>query len=86
MKIRVVMMGRHYHETEGLPEVLELQEPASLDDALDRLGELVSPGKGFPGSCLIAVSGKHVGTIASHSVAPLRDGDELMLLAPVAGG
>ena len=86
MKIRVVMMGRHYHETEGLPEFLELPEPASLDDALDRLGELMSPGKGFPESCLIAVSGKHVGTIASHSVAPLGDGDELMLLAPVAGG
>ena len=86
MKIRVVMMGRHYHETEGLPEFLELQEQASLDDAIDRLGELLSPGASFPGSCLIAVSGKHVGTIASHSAVSLGDGDELMLLAPVAGG
>ena len=86
MKIRVSMMGRHYHEAERLPELLDLQEQASLDDALDRLGELLAPGDGFPGSCLVAVSGKHVGTIASHSSVTLMDGDELMLLAPVAGG
>ena len=48
MKIRVVTMGRHYHETEGLPEFLELPEQASLDDAIDRLGELLSRAQVFP--------------------------------------
>ena len=86
MKIRVVMMGRHYHESEDLPEFLELPEQASLDHAIDRLRESLPPGADFPGSCLVALSGKHVGTIASHSAVPLSDGDELMLLAPVAGG
>ncbi|MBB75381.1 MAG: hypothetical protein CMJ75_12810 [Planctomycetaceae bacterium] len=86
MKIRVVTMGRHYHETEDLPEFLELQEQASLDQAIERLRQLLPPGVDFPGSCLIALSGKHVGSIDSHSAVPLSDGDELMLLAPVAGG
>ena len=86
MQIRVVMMGRHYHELEGLPEFLDLSEPASVDDTIDRLTERLPPGSHFPGSCLVAVSGKHVGTVASHSSVSLVDGDELMLLAPVAGG
>jgi molybdopterin converting factor small subunit len=35
---------------------------------------------------LIAVAGKHLGTLASHTPSPLADGDELTVIAPVAGG
>ena len=37
-------------------------------------------------SCLVAVSGMHLGTLADHRPQTLKDGDELLLLAPVAGG
>jgi len=32
------------------------------------------------------VAGKHVGSIAQHADSPLREGDEIVLIAPVAGG
>ena len=38
------------------------------------------------GSCLVVVSGRHLGTIARHENIALAATDELMLIAPVAGG
>ena len=57
-----------------------------MDEALGVLAALMPEGKSLPKSCLVAVSGAHVGTVASHRPRVLRDGDELVLIAPVAGG
>jgi molybdopterin converting factor small subunit len=33
----------------------------------------------------VALSGVHLGTLRSHQARQLADGDELLILAPVAG-
>jgi molybdopterin converting factor small subunit len=85
MKIQVVVTGRSYHLADDIPAEIELSDDATLDSALadinGRLGE-----QPLPDSCLIAVAGKHVGSIAQHADSPLREGDEIVLIAPVAGG
>ena len=86
MKVRLVVTGRAYHTAEHLPDELEMPDGASLDDVLRALAERWGTGLGLSGSCLVAVSGRHLGTLASHEPAILRDGDELALIAPVAGG
>ena len=86
MKVRLVVTGRAYHTAEHLPDELDMPEGASLDDVLGALAERCGTGLGLSGSCLVAVSGRHLGTLASHEPAILRDGDELALIAPVAGG
>jgi molybdopterin converting factor small subunit len=102
MKVALIVTGRSYHHTAALPEVLHLSDGSTLDDALTALqaavpndnpqrpnvtGNLASSGTTtLPPSCLIAVSGRHLGTLARHANCPLRDGDEIVLLAPVAGG
>ena len=40
----------------------------------------------LPGTCLVTVSGEHVGTVANFTDRPMREGEELVLIAPVAGG
>ena len=86
MKVRIVLTGRSYHSADALPGELSLQEGATLDDALDTLREACSDVELLPSSCLIAISGQHVGTIADHEATSLKEGDELLFLAPVAGG
>jgi molybdopterin converting factor small subunit len=86
MKVRVVFSGRSYDAAEALPDSLDLADGAALDEALRQLAGLMPEGKGLPKSCLVAVSGKHLGTLHSHRPHSLRDGDELVLIAPVAGG
>jgi hypothetical protein len=86
MKIQLTISGRNYDAAASLPRELTLPEGASLQVALDRLAELLPDGQRLPNACLVAVSGQHVGTLRSASPRILRDGDELLLLAPVAGG
>jgi molybdopterin converting factor small subunit len=86
MHIRLFITGRNYNLAEGVPSELTLPEGATLDDALRSLGDLLPSGTRLPASCLVALSGRHCGTVASHSPEKLRDGDELIILAPVAGG
>lgn len=86
MQVRLFISGRNYTLAEELPDRLTLPEDATLDDALDALAALLPGGKRLPASCLVAISGRHCGTVASHSAEKLRDGDELVVLAPVAGG
>jgi len=86
MKIRLSFMGRSYLHGRGLPDELELPDTAHLDDALERLAQHGAEGQPLPPSCLVAVSGKHLGTLAAHENRPLSEGDELLLIAPVAGG
>ncbi len=86
MKIRVVLTGRSYHTAASLPAELELGEGASLDDALNQINVALTEEATLPDSCLIAIGGQHVGTVASHPDVALQDGQELVLIAPVAGG
>jgi len=86
MKIRVVLTGRSYHTAASLPAELELDEGASLDDALNQINASLAAEAALPESCLIAIGGQHVGTVASHPDITLQDNQELVLIAPVAGG
>lgn len=86
MKVRIVLTGRSYHAAGSLPDELSLPGNATLNDALAALRDAASSDELLPASCLIAVSGQHVGTIAEHEATPLKEGDELLFLAPVAGG
>ena len=86
MRINVVVTGRSYHLAEGLPEVLELPDASTLDDARAGVGGApagrADAGAELPGG----LSGRHLGTLAAHQQPALANGDELVLIAPVAGG
>jgi molybdopterin converting factor small subunit len=86
VKIRLVVTGRGYHAAGHLPEEWEVAEDATVDDVIRLLREIYGDGPGWSATCLIAVAGRHLGTVASHEPAGLRDGDEVTLIAPVAGG
>lgn len=86
MKIRLVISGRSYDAAAAVPDELLLPDGASVAEAVDALAGLLPEGRKLPASCLVAVSGKHLGTLASHTEQVLKDGDELVLIAPVAGG
>ncbi len=86
MKVRLTISGRSYDAAESIPQRLTLPEGGSLDDALQAVADLMPEGKGLPASCLVAVSGTHLGTLGNHRPHSLEDDDELVLIAPVAGG
>jgi molybdopterin converting factor small subunit len=86
MKIHLALSGRNYDATGSLPQELELADGASVADALDALARLIGAGRELPPSALVALSGTHLGTLRSYNAQPLREGDELLLIMPVAGG
>ena len=86
MRVRVFVSGRNYDLADSLPEHLMLPEGASVDDALRALVGCIPKNRSLPGSCLIAVSGTHLGSLQQHRPQLLKDGDELLVLSPVAGG
>ena len=86
MRTPVIFAGRSYHLAEQLPEALDLPAGSTVDDALRVLSTHLPDDQPFPPSCLVAVSGEHLGTIAAHRPRTLTTGDELILIAPVAGG
>lgn len=86
MKIRLTVSGRDYHATGGLPAELELPEGADISAAIQQVEQLLPDEAKLPPTCLIAVSGSHLGTVAAHASRSLREGDEVSLIAPVAGG
>ncbi len=85
MKIHVVVSGRNYPTSQDAPDRLELPDGSTVTDALKTVSEIAG-GAPMPDSCLIAVSGTHLGTLSQHEPRPLKDGDELVIIAPVAGG
>ena len=85
MKIRITYLGRSYQYAETLPEQLELESSATVADAVKVVNSLLGDTE-LPGSCLVTVSGDHVGSVASFTNRGLNEGDELVLIAPVAGG
>ena len=71
-----------YAEILGLEETtLELAAPATVGDALKLLRKSVPNGRLLPEQPLVAVNLEHV-----LIETPLREGDELALLPPLAGG
>ena len=86
MKVRVLLTGRGYHNALELPPQIELPEKATVEDALAKLSALLPAGEALPSTCLVSVSGQHLGAVSSYEPCALRDGDELVLIAPVAGG
>ena len=86
MKIRVFLSGRNYHVAETIPQTLDLSDGATVDEALEALGRLMPEDAKLPPSCLVAVSGTHLGTVDKYRPHVFREGDELTLIAPVAGG
>lgn len=86
MRVRLVLIGRGYDAAENLPDHWDVPDGASVDDVLRLIEQQYGSIPGCSPSCLIALQGRHLGTIASHASAPLHDGDELTLIAPVAGG
>jgi molybdopterin converting factor small subunit len=86
MKVKITYLGRSYDVADGLPELLDLPAAARLDEALAALTQCLPDSRGLPNSCLVVLSGKHLGTLAHHENPALADEDELVLIAPVAGG
>ena len=86
MKIRLFVTGRAYHHTTALPAELELPDGATVNDALGAVVALLPEGVQLTPSSLVAIAGEHLGSVAQHRDRPLRAGDELTIIAPVAGG
>ena len=86
MKIRVILTGRSYHNASSLPDELELPADAMLSHALAAINDRLSADATLPTTCLIALAGQHVGNVGGYEDIPLADGQELTLVAPVAGG
>lgn len=86
IQVRIAISGRNYAAAESVPEQLELADGSTVDDALSALSEFFPAEAGLPDTCLVALSGAHLGTLAKHTARELRDNDELVLIAPVAGG
>jgi molybdopterin converting factor small subunit len=86
MRIRVVISGRGYDAAVGVPATWEVADATTLDELLRAVNERLPAGRTLSPSCLIAVSGAHLGTMARHAARNLCEGDEVLLIAPVAGG
>jgi molybdopterin converting factor small subunit len=86
VRIRLAFSGRNYEVARSLPQQLELPEGSAVDDALSEVERSLPAGEHLPPSCLVCVSGVHLGSVGNHRPRPLLDGDELLLIAPVAGG
>lgn len=89
MHIRLTYSGRNYDQAATLPPHLELPDGATVSRALEAVQAALRaapPASALPGTALVAVAGVHVGTVRAHQDRPLRDGEELLLITPVAGG
>ena len=84
MQIRVHITGRMYHLTADFPDTFEIEDGATVEDALNKLRN--ESEEAFPDSCLVALNGEHLGTCGQHANRGLQPNDELTLIAPVAGG
>lgn len=86
MQVQVVYSGRNYDVAGAVPQQLTLPDQCSVDEALRVLRGLFPQEQPLADSCLVAVSGTHLGTVRKHRPHQLQAGDELLLIAPVAGG
>ena len=80
-RVRVRLFAR-YAELVGCEEMeLELPLPATVDDVVRRLRALIPTAGALPERPLAAVNLRH-----ARPDAPVRAGDEVALLPPLAGG
>ena len=86
LNVQIVFLGRRYDAARSVPDRLCLPDGATVDDARTAIAAQSSGDNPLSATCLVAVSGMHVGTLANHRPRILKDGDEVLLLAPVAGG
>ena len=86
MKIRLFVTGRAYHHATKLPAQLEVHDGATLHDAISKIRALLPDAVPLAASSLVALGGEHVGTVGRCYDRPLHEGDELTIVAPVAGG
>jgi molybdopterin converting factor small subunit len=86
MTIRIVFTGRGYDASASLPREIQLSAGGTTADAVEEVRRLLQGKRGLSPSCLVVVQGRHLGTVGRHAAQELRDGDELLLIAPVAGG
>lgn len=86
MTINIHISGRGYHLAQHIPPSLELADGAPVSAAMSKIRTLLPAGQALSDSSLVIHSGRHLGTVARFDDAILNDGDELLLLAPVAGG
>ena len=86
MNIRVTYLGRRYDAATELPEVLNLPLASKLTDALAHLKATLDTAGLGADSCLVSLNGEHVGGLADGTKAMLQEGDEILLVNPVAGG
>jgi len=86
MNVRVFITGRAYHLAEAFPDVLEFDQGATVASVLAKLADLLPEGGQLPPTCMVTLSGRHLGSVAGFDDCPLREGDEVALIVPVAGG
>ncbi len=86
MKNSGLKYGRGYDAATNVPAEWELADGTTLDELLRAVSQRLPPGRGLPSSCLVAVSGAHLGNVSRHAPHELHEGDEVVLIAPVAGG
>jgi molybdopterin converting factor small subunit len=58
----------------------------TLHDLVRAINQRLPAGRQLPPTCLVAVAGAHLGTLGRLAERELRDGDEIVFIAPVAGG
>ena len=86
MKLKLTYMGRSYDASTSFPHTLDLPDDATVDIAIAAIGQYLADQRSLPDSCLVVLSGKHLGTVAHHDNPVVVPTDELVLIAPVAGG
>ena len=86
MNIRLAITGRSYHLAGSIPQSIELNADCTLQEAIEHVRQLFPSDNPVADSCVISVAGKQRGTVGAPSAHQLRDGDELLIVAPVAGG
>lgn len=86
MKIRLLVTGRRYHQAVSLPDELEVAAGGCVRDALDSVNELLPEAVKLEDTCMLAVNGSHVGSVADFQNVPLTENAELVVFSPVAGG
>lgn len=86
MKVRLVYSGRNYDAVANLPEEIPLNDGDDIDQLIAAVNQMLPGDRPLPHSAMVAVDGKHLGTVGRHVPQALREGDEVVIVAPVAGG